>query len=202
MWVVKLGGSLASAPQLKPWLTALSARDDLALVPGGGPFADQVRTAQREWGFDDRSAHHMALLGMEQYGRMLCALESGLRPAATPPEIRDALAQGKTPVWMPVPMVVGEPEVGHNWDVTSDSLAAWLCRRLEADGLLLVKSAPPASLEGGIEALARRGILDTAFPLYAKRVKGPIRLLSRDDPALLGRTLSGAGTAYQAGAAR
>jgi 5-(aminomethyl)-3-furanmethanol phosphate kinase len=202
MWVVKLGGSLASAPQLKAWLTALSVRDDVVLVPGGGPFADQVRTAHRQWGFDDASAHHMALLGMEQYGWMLCALESGLRPAANPPEIRDALAQGKTPVWMPVPMVVDEPEVGHNWDVTSDSLAAWLCHRLEADGLLLVKSAPPASLEGGIEALAGWGILDAAFPRYAERLKAPIRLLSRDDLALLEGTLDSAGTAYQAGYGR
>jgi aspartokinase-like uncharacterized kinase len=199
MWVVKLGGSLASAPQLRPWLTALSARDDVVLVPGGGPFADQVRAAQRQWGFDDAAAHHMALLGMEQYGRMLCALEPALGRAASPPEIERLVAQGKTPVWMPVAMVVDEPEIGHNWDVTSDSLAAWLCCRLEADGLLLIKSTPPASLEDGIATLAGRGILDPAFPLYAERVKGPIRLLSRDDVMLLGGTIMGAGATDQSG---
>jgi aspartokinase-like uncharacterized kinase len=199
MWVVKLGGSLACAPQLKPWLTALSLRGDLVLVPGGGPFADQVRAAQRQWGFDDAAAHHMALLGMEQYGRMLCALEAGLRPAASPSEIGQYAAQGKTPVWMPVPMVVDEPEIGHNWDVTSDSLAAWLCGRLEAAGLVLIKSVPPAGLVGGIEALTARGILDAAFPRYAEWVKGPVRLLSREDPAGLDRTLGAAGTPYDAG---
>ncbi|MEJ2326990.1 MAG: amino acid kinase [Chromatiaceae bacterium] len=179
MWVVKLGGSLASAPQLRPWLTALSARDDVVLVPGGGPFADQVRAAQRQWGFDDAAAHHMALLGMEQYGRMLCALEPALGRAASPPEIERLVAQGKTPVWMPVAMVVDEPEIG--------------------DGLLLIKSTPPASLEDGIATLAGRGILDPAFPLYAERVKGPIRLLSRDDVMLLGGTIMGAGATDQAG---
>lgn len=84
MWVVKLGGSLAASDRLPDWLRSLAGRSDLVLVPGGGPFADQVRAMQARWGFDDATAHHLALLAMEQFGRMLCALLAGLASAATP----------------------------------------------------------------------------------------------------------------------
>ena len=50
MWVVKLGGSLAYASELPRWLSALAegAGGRAIIVPGGGPFADQVRHAQSE----------------------------------------------------------------------------------------------------------------------------------------------------------
>jgi aspartokinase-like uncharacterized kinase len=187
MWVVKLGGSLARSPDLPSWLRALAGRPGLVLVPGGGPFADQVRAAQAHWGFPDAAAHEMALLAMEQYGRMLCALQSGLRPAASAAELRDA--SPATPVWMPTRMVMADPEMEHCWDVTSDSLAAWLCRRLGAEGLLLVKSAPAARLAGDRQSLSAQGIVDLAFPRYAKMVEGPVRFLSKNELARLDEVL-------------
>ncbi|MCG8046554.1 MAG: hypothetical protein N0C89_17320 [Candidatus Thiodiazotropha endolucinida] len=74
MWVVKLGGSLFNSADLRDWLAVLAKAGSLVIVPGGGPFADQVRLAQRLWQIDDSSAHLMALLAMEQFGRMLCGL--------------------------------------------------------------------------------------------------------------------------------
>ena len=55
-----------------------------------------------------------------------------------------------------------------NWDVTSDSLAAWLAARLGAR-LLLVKRmrpAPGATLHG----LALAGLVDRAFPLRRRGI--------------------------------
>ena len=46
--VLKLGGSYAFSPHLKDWLDAIAACAGCAVVvPGGGPFADAVRMAQR-----------------------------------------------------------------------------------------------------------------------------------------------------------
>ena len=102
LWVVKLGGSLAHSRYLKRWLSVLADGDPaVIIVPGGGPFADQVRTLQKRRRFDDAAAHHMALLAMEQYGRMLVGLQSGLRPAATRAEITRARRAGMAAVWMP-----------------------------------------------------------------------------------------------------
>jgi len=140
----------------------------IVVVPGGGPFADQVRTLQKRRRFDDAAAHHMALLAMEQYGRMLAALEPRLRPAASRAELTRASRAGEAAVWMPTRMVLADPAIAASWDITSDSLAAWLAGQLGAHRLVLVKSV---AVRNGATAddLARRGIVDPAFPSYLSR---------------------------------
>ena len=67
--IVKLGGSHATGPHIKDWLAAIAAEaGSIAIVPGGGPFADAVRAAQASMGYDDRAAHAMALMAMAQFG--------------------------------------------------------------------------------------------------------------------------------------
>jgi len=166
MWIVKLGGSLAYSEVLQGWLRAFAAADSLVVVPGGGGFADQVRRAQDYHGFDHSAAHYMALLAMEQFGTMLCSLQSGLVPAAAVSEMRSALKRGDTPVWMPAPMAMAAPEISHSWDVTSDSLSAWLCGRLGAEDLLLVKSLPSIEKTIQLKGLIERGIVDSRFDRY------------------------------------
>ena len=77
--IVKLGGSHATGPHLKDWLAAIAAEAGaIAIVPGGGPFADAVRTAQASIGYDDRAAHAMALMAMAQFGCALAEPQSRL----------------------------------------------------------------------------------------------------------------------------
>jgi aspartokinase-like uncharacterized kinase len=188
LWVVKLGGSLAGWSDLKAWVRLLAAPRavDLVVVPGGGPFADQVRAAQGCWRFSDRVAHRMAVLAMEQYGLMLCGLSRGrLAPAERPGSIRALLKRGKTPVWSPRTLVFADAEgarqIAETWDMTSDSLAAWLARRLGAQRLVLVKSARPPSRAHGLRALAKRGLLDAAFPRYATAGRFGVSVVWRED---------------------
>jgi len=47
--VVKLGGSFAYSDYLQDWIEALAAcAGRVVVVPGGGPFDDAVRLAQRQ----------------------------------------------------------------------------------------------------------------------------------------------------------
>ena len=70
--VVKLGGSTASAAGMDAWIAALAGSGlPLVIVPGGGPFADQVRQAQKRLGFSDGAAHAMAILAMDQFGHVI-----------------------------------------------------------------------------------------------------------------------------------
>jgi aspartokinase-like uncharacterized kinase len=169
VWVVKLGGSLAAGSLLAEWLEVLAAGGGrVVVVPGGGPFADAVRDAQQRWKFDDAAAHRMALLAMEQYALMLAGLHSGLRPAGSRERILKLLDDGATPVWMPSRMVLGRADIPESWDVTSDSLAAWLAGQLAASCLILVKSA--AVEEGStVGDLVRRGVVDPALPEFLAR---------------------------------
>jgi 5-(aminomethyl)-3-furanmethanol phosphate kinase len=187
--VVKLGGSLAFAPALTEWLAALAAGGGRAiLVPGGGPFANQVRDTQRRRPFDDATAHRMALLAMEQYGLMLCALHPALRPAATRAAIARLRRQGLVPVWLPSAMALGRPEIAESWDVTSDSLAAWLAATLGLRHLVLVKSAPPPE-PATAERLAAAGYIDPMLPDLLRRYRIAARCVTVDQATTFGAAM-------------
>jgi aspartokinase-like uncharacterized kinase len=174
--IVKLGGSLAAAGTLRTWLDVILARGGgrSIIVPGGGDFADGVRAAQQRLRFSDRTAHRMALLAMEQYALLLQELAPALRPCADEAQIEAALATGGIALWLPRPMVEADPAIAESWDVTSDSLAAWLAHRVGATRLVLVKSAPAPDAPLSPERLAALGLVDAAFPAYAAQAGIPV----------------------------
>ena len=167
--VVKLGGSYAFSSDLQGWLAAIASNaGDIVLVPGGGPFADAVRSAQPRMGFDDDAAHHMALLGMDQYGRALAALNKRFTPAASIAGIRRALRAGNVPVWSPTEMVLKRIDIPRSWEVTSDGLAAWLACRIGARRVLLIKHVDPPPDPIRIEDLVARGVVDRSFAAFLR----------------------------------
>ena len=165
--VVKLGGSYAFSTHLKSWIDAIAlCAGRVVVAPGGGPFADAVREVQRKMGLDDRAAHHMALLAMDQYGCALASLGRRLIPAPSAAAIRRVLLDGGVPVWSATRMVLGAKDIPWSWDVTSDSLAAWLAGRIGAKRVLLVKHVEPSADLLRAEDLVARGIVDPAFPRF------------------------------------
>ena len=162
-WVVKIGGSLHDASRLPRVVRRVADFPHAsAVVPGGGVFADRVRSSQRRWRFDDRCAHAMALLAMRQYGYLLAALGA----FETVTDIR-ALATGAAPrVWLPDEAALQE-ELPPSWDLTSDSIAAWLACRLEADWLVLVKPVAFTSAASAVE------LVDAAFVDTVKKHATP-----------------------------
>jgi aspartokinase-like uncharacterized kinase len=190
--VVKLGGSFAFSADLGDWLAAIAGCAGRAvIVPGGGPFADVVRAAQAQMGFDDLVAHRMALLAMEQYGCAIKSLHEALSFADSLDSIRRSLADAHVPVWLPTQMALGATEIPHCWDVTSDSLAAWLAGRIGAERLLLVKHIELARGTMRAADLAARGIVDMAFADFLAASGVPAFILGPKDHAVVGRSLSG-----------
>ena len=184
MWVVKLGGSLNSDPRLLEWLELLVQLGGgrVAVVCGGGVFADEVRRSQAHWHFDDLAAHNMAVLAMAQTAHMARALNPRLYLAASQAEIRDVLRGGHTALWMPLELVSERPHAHTNWDAASDSIALELARKLNAERLVVVKSCaidPAASLAD----LTLAGILDRRFSSLAKGAAFPIDIVQRDELA-------------------
>jgi dihydroneopterin aldolase len=177
--VVKIGGSLHASSNLARWIAALErCPHPLVIVSGGGPFADAVQAAQKTMGFSDATGHAMAVLAMEQYALALAGLyDLGL--AGSLDEIAALHACGRIALWRPSSMVASAQDVAPGWDVTSDSLAAWLAQKLGAKTLLLIKSvdvAPGAFLDEIIAA----DVVDAAFADYVGQaqlhVAGPSAL--------------------------
>jgi dihydroneopterin aldolase len=118
-------------------------------------------------GYDDRAAHAMALLAMAQFGYALQSLNPALILTASRSALVRALEERKVPVWSPEPMAraAGLPET---WDLTSDSLAAWLAGELGARNLVLVKHGRFDAAAVDAHDLAARGVVDPLFPRYLK----------------------------------
>lgn len=180
MWVVKIGGSLGRDPLLKDWLDTLVALGSgrVVIVPGGGVFADEVRDAQSLWHFDDLAAHNMAVLAMAQMALLMQGICPALQLATNEAELSRAVQEARVPVWMPFALLRDRPDELTHWGVTSDSLAAWLANRLNAERLLLVKAC---AVDGApdIERCAAAGIVDDRFGAFTRDAAYPVTLLNR-----------------------
>ncbi len=177
--VIKLGGSLASSEHLPDWLDAIVARAQetpVVVVPGGGIFADHVRQQQQQTGFDDLTAHRLALLAMCQMGYYMRELCPALLPISQSDELSSHLAGGKPLLWLPLELLDDEDAMPASWDYTADSIALWLCGRLADSELILVKRQLAASDK--LIDYINKGVIDKGIQLLRNTIKSNIYVLS------------------------
>lgn len=188
--VIKLGGSLAASGDLKRWARLVArATQPVIVVPGGGSFANAVRTAQSVYRIADPIAHRMAILAMHQTALLLTGLEHRFTAAASVAEIRSALAAGRIPVWLPLAMADRDRAIPADWTITSDGLAARLAERLKVPNVCLVKSRTvEARLDA--ESLCRRGIVDEEFARIVARAGLSWRIFGPGEETTLSRLIT------------
>lgn len=177
--VIKVGGSLLDWPALATsfgrWLS-LEPEAANVVVVGGGRAVDEVRAVDRARPLGDEAAHWAAIRAMSVTATQYCqalrdlydgSLVRGLDELRTSDSAgvqvldveRFLRADAQTDDALPC-----------SWDVTSDSIAARVARRIDAAELVLLKSALPAAPESR-EALAHCGYVDQYFPQAAERLK-------------------------------
>lgn len=189
MWVVKLGGSLLGAPELKHWLQLFADKGDgrVVIVPGGSVFADAVRLAQQRSQIHDTLAHRLAVMAMDQYGLLLAGLNPKLATASSELEIAERGWQHRGIIWLPSAMVCADEQIPQDWGVSSDSLAAWLASKLNASHLLLIKSHVPVKSDrksppqASVQDLQQTGMLDTRFHEFIQQQNFRSWLLAKSD---------------------
>jgi len=151
--IVKVGGSLYNQiPDLAPILIASDR--PLFIIPGGGPFADLVRQVR----VNNDAAHWMAIAAMEQYGWFISSF--GI---LTTDRIAVPLT---TTILLPYRCLRLTDILPHTWDVTSDTIAAWVAGTLHLD-LLLLKSMDGIFINGILQeqvtGLVESDIVDPSF---------------------------------------
>ncbi len=177
MIVVKLGGSLFGTPELQSWMKVLadySKQVPIVIVPGGGPFADQVRAADSHYKLSNKAAHHMAILAMKQFGLLLAEL-------AASAHIIHSLSHVRSPfsIWLPDDNLLQQAELDHSWSVTSDSIALWLASRLSAQYLILIKRTHANTTS--IATLIQEQTLDASFSAIFTSNKTDTKILHYQD---------------------
>src|SRR5688500_6083750 len=141
--VIKIGGGLASIPGALARVchaVGSAARTHRIVVgPGGGPFAEAVRDFDRPLGLSSDTAHWMALLAMDQYGHVLAEQIPGALLLDEPGAVVANVAEGKVVVLAPSRWMRSSDVLPRSWDVTSDSVAAFVAGALDAARLILIK---------------------------------------------------------------
>ncbi len=183
MIIVKLGGSLSQSDNLVKCLNRVEQNYPdraVVIVPGGGAFADQVRLAQHHWQFDDKTAHRMAILAMQQMALLFNGIKSNFTIANSLLDIQKQLHKQKIVIWSPNIVELDKAAIQASWDITSDSLAAWLAGVLSAKELILVKSAIINS-SFSLQQLAKQNIVDNGFCDFVMQATFKIQIINQQD---------------------
>ncbi len=192
--IVKVGGSLLDWPDLPDRLTAFLDERRQAnpavldvLICGGGPFVDTIRQLDHVHHLDDFAAHWLAIQAMNLASTVLLCLLPGAAGVHQLDAIGPDWPRKEIPLLVPS-VAMEELEGRHpnplpaSWDVTSDSIAAWIAGTIRARSLVLLKSAdlPPRPTR---EAAAQLGRVDPFFPLISSPIADVLYLNLRDPSA-------------------
>ncbi|MFA5365426.1 MAG: delta 1-pyrroline-5-carboxylate synthetase [Candidatus Bathyarchaeia archaeon] len=139
--VLKVGGSLAEKPEslkaLCQQLMVLAKKYRIVVVPGGGTFADAIREMDKTFGLSDTVAHELAVRAMDQYGLLLADITPNSWIFDDITEAKNA-PNNMLPIFLPSKHVITQDPLPNSWDVTSDSIAAYVAGLLHSKMLVLV----------------------------------------------------------------
>jgi aspartokinase-like uncharacterized kinase len=141
--VIKIGGGLLGVAGALDSVCAavgrVARKQSIVVVPGGGPFAETVRRFEQEVELSPSAAHWMAHLAMDQYALVLAERIARGVVVEEPGEISAAWNGGLIPVLAPSRWMKAADVLPHSWEVTSDSIAAFIAGALDAARLILIK---------------------------------------------------------------
>lgn len=138
--VIKVGGSLAEYPadlrKLCRALGTIAQTHRVLVVPGGGKFADIVREFNKAYNLSSTIAHKMAILAMDQFGLFLSHITPNSHVSYSIKEMEKSVT-GTLPIFLPSRFMFSKDPLEHSWDVTSDTIAAYIAGVLHAKKLIL-----------------------------------------------------------------
>ena len=152
--VVKLGGSLLNLPhlgeRLQNWLDGEPEKMSL-LVVGGGEFVETMRRLDAVHLFDATWCHWRCIELMQLTAQIMETQLPDWSSIRTPSELTNGIDGDSSSLRAIVyPAAYYTPELAsldgdrerlpETWETTSDSMAAYLARRIGAEELVLLKS--------------------------------------------------------------
>lgn len=139
---MKIGGSLGQHPEklraLCAKLSEASKKHRLIVVPGGGEFADTVRSYDKRFNLSQQTSHRMAILAMDQYGYVLHDLLPDSCLVNKLEDLQKTLNASNLLICLPSNFLFAEDTLENSWDVTSDSIAVFIAGKLGISKTVLV----------------------------------------------------------------
>lgn len=156
--MIKLGGSLLDLDDLvERLLDVINEVSFPLLVTGGGGLADFVRQWDDQGLLTEHEAHQLAIASMSFNAGNLAQRDNRFQVVASYDDALGVTSLGRIPLLDVMQVLFAEerrrpalPTIPRSWDVTSDSIAAWLARAWGAD-LWLLKSVDPVDVHGDVD---------------------------------------------------
>ena len=140
--IIKVGGSLSETPnvlnKLGVALSQMAKKHQVVVVPGGGRFADNVRDIDATFHLPALTAHRMAILAMDQYGLLLSHVIPDAITCESLRGLKKIAKIGKVTILLPAKFLVECDPFEPSWDVTSDSITAFIATQLKTTKVILV----------------------------------------------------------------
>ena len=133
--VVKIGGSLF--PDYAIELADRLEGTDSVIVLGGGEFANLIRDYDSKIHFSSHAAHWTAIDCMDIIAKLVDDKVSSTKLAYSISEINEISDEGFTPIFIVSEFLKTEDPFECSWDVTSDSIAAYVAHLLNANLLIV-----------------------------------------------------------------
>jgi aspartokinase-like uncharacterized kinase len=180
-YVIKIGGSLEK--QIDPILSVIQRCPRPALIiPGGGRFARMIR----ETGIEGEAAHWMAIAAMEQFGWLIASRGIRQNSVLHCPKVSEVLLPY-------LPLRHADP-LPHSWNVSSDTIAAWVAYSLGLD-LVLLKSVDGIFSRGIVQEtviqIIETEVVDPSFLPFVLDKKVRTKIINGNTPERLELYLKG-----------
>jgi aspartokinase-like uncharacterized kinase len=133
--VVKIGGSLF--PNYAIELARQLKNTDSVIILGGGEFANLIRKYDDEQSFSEEVNHWTAIDCMDIIAKLVNDKVESSKLAYSIEEINEIAGEGFTPIFVVSEFLKKEDPFECSWDVTSDSIAAYVSHLLNANLLIV-----------------------------------------------------------------
>jgi len=136
-WVIKIGGSLFPKSAIE--LVKVLKDSNCLVITGGGDFANLIRKYDDEIGFSEDVTHETAIDSMDIIAKLLSDRFDFTKLVYSIEDAENSLTAGYTPI-LACSKLFNENndfyDLPHSWNLTSDSMSAYLAESLKAKLLI------------------------------------------------------------------
>ncbi|WP_407377209.1 delta 1-pyrroline-5-carboxylate synthetase [Methanobrevibacter sp.] len=202
--VVKIGGSLFPKHAIE--LAEKLKNTNSVIILGGGEFANLIRKYDEAENFSDETNHWTAIDCMDIIAKLVADKVDSARLAYSIDEVNEISDEDFTPIFVVSDFLKTEDPFECSWDVTSDSIAAYVAHLLNANllivtnvnGIYTQEPKEPGSTfiskidaktlltfqESSIDVMLPSLLLEFGTDCYVVNGKYPERVLSLIDDAI------------------